>query len=237
MATRKEIFDIVNKVKYLPNSPVTEKNVGEIAEMFFVILKDIPYAALESAVLQYMSEAKPYFPMPGALRSKALDLQLLAMKIPTAAEAWGMVVNSRSYDEHLDCVIANEIRERAQKFIGVEYIGITRELRDHQEACRVCHKGGFINDFGHPAVASTVRLLGGLDVVLTDNRVSDRARFIEAFDEVVARERMKIGMLPEVKQYVHEQAALEEDRRAALDTGERADIDAQYRKLAKSMSR
>lgn len=244
MATRKEIFTIVNKIKFLPNSPVTEKNVGDVVEMFFVILKDIPYQALESAALQYLSEEKPYFPMPGALRTKVLDLQLLALQIPTAAEAWGMVLNGTGMVPAEFCEVGAALRDACN---DAEHYGQAIDAaKKHDRECEICNNGGsdevrnyggFREAYEHPVVTETVRLLGGRDAILTDNRVADRARFIEAFNEVLARERMKIGMMPEVREYVREQVAIAEERRAALDTGEREHINAQYKALAKGLSR
>lgn len=232
MATKKDIFEIISKIKYLPNSPVTDRNIGEIVEMFFSVLKDLSFPALNAACLQYLGEENPFFPMPGMLRSKALDLQLMALKIPTPTEAWGMVMNCLAYKEPVFCDENLKIRHTVKQLIGGEYLLALRILREHEEGCQICIKGGFISQFGHPAVAETVRRLGGLDVVMTGNPVPDRARFIDGYNEVLAQERMRLGMQPEVREFVAEQSALAEERRAALETGEREHITNQYKRLA-----
>ncbi len=62
---------------------------------------------------------------------------------------------------------------------------------------------------------------GGRDVILTDNPVSDRKQFIDAYREVIARERMKMGMTPTVARFVEDNRPLLDDRRAAFETGEK----------------
>jgi hypothetical protein len=79
--------------------------------------------------------------------------------------------------------------------------------------------------------------LGGLDAILTDNPVADRARFIQAYDEVLEREQSIVGAVPEVRKFIQENAGrFLEDRRAAFETGESEEIKRQYRYLAERMS-
>jgi hypothetical protein len=70
------------------------------------------------------------------------------------------------------------------------------------KACSVCTEGGYRELYASPAVAECVKMLGGRDMLLTDNPTADRARFIEAYREIVARERKKAGMLPQVRAYI-----------------------------------
>lgn len=93
----------------------------------------------------------------------------------------------------------------------------------HMDFCGICKVGGFQENYRHPAVAEAVRLLGGREIILTDNPMSDRARFQDAYREVVARERMKMGMTPVVAKFVEDnRPLLLDDKRSAFDTGERA---------------
>src|SRR5690606_21047637 len=106
MATKQDVFKILQRIKYLPNSPIDEKNVDQIVEMFFVILKDLPFDLLDQATLFYLGQDTPFFPMPGKIRSKALELQMISLKIPTPSEAWGMVLNRNTMQPGAICSIS-----------------------------------------------------------------------------------------------------------------------------------
>lgn len=235
---KSETIAIVKLVRRLPNSPITDdKSLDETVELFLAVLGDLPVDMARAATIQYLSESNPFFPSPGALRDKALDLQLLAIGIPTAGEAWGMVLNAVVPTSRW-CEIGASLRDAVQA--GSHYWGALREYDAHVTKCSICQTSGLGEDYKHPAVSETVKLLGGRDAILTNNPTADRARFIEAYREVVAREKMKMGMVPAVSSYVekmiqtNEQVALladklsvrqemtgyEDARRAALDRGE-----------------
>lgn len=226
MATKKDVFDILQKIKYLPNSPMTKDNTAEIVDMFFVILKDLSFGLLEKAALYYLGQGNPFFPMPGALRQKALELQMIALRIPTAGEAWGMVINRGLSQPGVICEKSANMEAELRNVIGGAYILKIREIVDHEKTCTVCKPTNFESVYEHPLVEKTVRLLGGLDAVMTDNPAADRARFLQAYQEILERERAIVGMVPEVKQFV------QEERQAALDTGEQKEIARQTKLLA-----
>lgn len=200
-----EILEIINLVKRLPNSPFSGKSgdelntvIGEMTTIFSAVLEDLPVDMVRAATVQYLSEGTPFFPMPGTIRDRAMELQMLALGVPSAAEAWSQVVKARRYEEREYCEVGYAMREAYNSTNGmlVQYIR-------HEAGCPICGKvGGYVERYDHPAVKEAVELLGGRDVILTDNPVADRARFIEAYREVIARERMKMAMTPKVSEFV-----------------------------------
>lgn len=238
MATRQDIFNILQRVKYLPNSPINEKNVDQIVEMFFVILKDLSFDLLDKAALFYLGQDVPYFPMPGKIRSKALELQMIALKIPTPAEAWGMVIKRNRHQPGVICQVSAQLRKEIE---GVatsgEYFLLIKKITSHESECRVCKPTTFNSEFAHPMVERTVKILGGLDAILSDNPVADRARFVQAYSELLEREISIVGMTSDVREFVdRESTRLLEDRRNAFETNEREYVDLQFKRLAKGMS-
>jgi hypothetical protein len=212
MATRDEIIEILNMLKRLPGSPITgatvddvKRSINDVLPLFLAVLEDLPVEMVRTATVQYCSEGNPFFPMPGVIRDKAMELQLLALGIPTPAEAWGMVLNARQYIPGTFCEAGAALR-RDVEGNPPDYWQALNDYGDHMNACTVCDKGGFQDVYGHAAVEETVKLLGGRDVVLTENEVADRARFIEAYREIVKRERTKYSMIPRVRQFIEERA-------------------------------
>jgi len=206
MATRDNIKRALLKMRYLPNSPLTDHNIENLVNVYEEILADLTPETLEAASRQYLS-TDTFFPSPGKLRETALELQMLAIGIPTPGEAWGMVITNRILNEPVFCEEGARLRDDGMKLSGGEYQMALADYGRHVDECPVCDLGGFNTKYKHPAVTETVRLLGGRDAILTDNEVADRARFLEAYREVIARERMKVGMLPEVKEFVQAKRA------------------------------
>jgi hypothetical protein len=232
MATKQDVFKILQRIKYLPNCPMNEGNTGEIVDMFFVVLKDLSFELLEKAALFYLGQGNPFFPMPGALRQKALEMQMIALRIPTATEAWGMVLNRQTSQPGAYCSVYSDMESELKSLTNGYYLLKIKEMVRHEETCYICKPTTYEPVYGHPLVAKTVRLLGGLDAILTENPVADRARFIQAYQEILEREQSIVGMVPEVREFVQEQSlALEEERRSALDTGEKKYIERQTRML------
>jgi len=185
-------------MQYLPNSPITDRNVEKVIDTFEMILSDLPAETVEAATRQYLSTGI-FFPTPGHIREIAMDLQMLAIGVPTPTEAWGMVMTGLKAVESVFCTDGASLRDT---YISNQTPENLSQYSRHVDSCHICLLGGFQEVYAHPAVTETVRLLGGRDIILTDNATSDRARFVDAYREVVARERMKTAMLPEVKQYV-----------------------------------
>lgn len=235
MATKPEIIEIVNLLKRLPNSPITDVvSLNETVTLFLAVLEDLPADMVRAATVQYLSEGNPFFPSnPGVLRDKAMDLQMLAMGIPSPSEAWGMVLSANKPTPHVWCETGAALRDACMS--GESYGATLAASKRHDKECGICGNGiseevndygGFKDVYAHPAVAEAVRLLGGRDAIMTDNPSADRARFQDGYREVIAKERMKMGMTPTVARYVEDnQALLLEDRRSAFDTGEKKLLD------------
>jgi hypothetical protein len=236
---KSEIISILELLKTLPNSPIKNKeDVLEVSKLFHAVLEDLPSEMVKAATVQYCSEGNPFFPTPGTLRDKAMDLQMLAMGIPTPAEAWGMVLTANKPTPHTFCETGAALRDACMS--GENYGSALAAAKKHDKECSicgagisddVCDYGGFRDEYAHSAVAETVRLLGGRDVILTDNPVSDRKQFIDAYRDVIARERMRMGMTPTVARYV------EDNRLIALDTGEKNYLESQTRRLAEGLKK
>lgn len=208
MATKEEITRAILSMRYLPNSPITEKNVSEIINTFEMVLSDLPPETIDAATRQYLG-VETFFPTPGRIREIAMDLQMLAMGIPTPAEAWGMVLTGEKHIESVWCETGAKLRNT---YLENQINSNMREYSGHMAGCKICALGGIKEVYAHPVVAKTVRLLGGRDTIITDNPTADRARFIDAYREIVARERTKTAMLPEVRGYIEQkrgQTALE----------------------------
>ena len=208
MANENEIMQAILLCRFMPNSPITDKNVKEVTATFQAVLADLPAEFVKAASVQYLSENK-FFPTPGDFRNTAMDLQMLSLGIPTAAEAWGMVLSAYSYQEPVFCETGAGLR---MAYIENQTNGEMKAYDKHMRECSVCDIGGFAERYKHEAVAETVRMFGGREAIITDNPTADRARFIEAYREVVAKQRKLQSMIPQVRNFV------EANRPALLDT-------------------
>ena len=220
MATTQAIARVLVEMKYHANSPMTKGNTKEIVNSYSGDLSDIPENLLEAAAKHYRTTER-FFPQAGALRQKAMELMVDAMEIPTAAEAWGYVLTAIKSRPAIDCKEGARLRSEIDGKAAGEYWRALWEHDKHVKDCQYGSRGGSVEDYHHPAVERTVQLLGGRSLLLTDNSVSDRARFIQAYDEIVGREKKRAIMHHEVKEFVDETRALLEDRRSAFETGER----------------
>lgn len=198
---KSDTLEIVNLIKRLPNSPIADRDsLNETVNLFHAVLGDLPADMAKAATIQYLSEGNPFFPTPGVLRDKAMELQMLAAGLPTAGEAWGMVLAGNRPADPVFCDEGARLRESAND--PATYWSALKDYSLHVDNCEQCDLGGYRENYGHPAVAETVKMLGGRDAILTDNPAADRARFLEAYREVIAREKMKMGMTPRVAEFV-----------------------------------
>ena len=218
----------------LPNSPLNGNSEHDalIVDMYFITLKDFDFDHVKAAAAHVLGTAT-FFPTPGNLRSAAIDLVVSAAGIPTAAEAWANVQDARRYIEPVYCQTGWELKHGAieanDRHDGAEYIRLLNSSTAHERTCVPCKKGGFQEVYTHPVVAETVRRLGGREALFTDNPTSDRARFLEAYKEIVEHERVAAGRIPEVSRFIESRR---EEMAAALETGERKDM---MRQLADGM--
>lgn len=202
MADRKKIKEILLSIIHLPNAPDIAGVGGEqLITTYVDVLGHWPDDLIDMAVLHYLS-TETFFPTPGALNNKILDMQLIAMGVPTAGEAWSQVVGALHYVDTVLCGEGKKLRDEAHERIGGEYMVAISSYGAHRNACTICRQGGLQEVYSHPVVEETVRLLGGRDAVMTDNPAADRKQFVDAYRERVALEGRKAIMPPEVSKYL-----------------------------------
>lgn len=209
MATRIEIVTVLKMMSHLPNCPlstgsdVDSQNANRmIVDLFELQLRDIPNEYLMGAVLQYTGQDKPFFPSnPGTLRELAFDIEMIAQGIPTAAQAWAMVMRGPQKIEARVCEAGHAIRKSIDP-TSPDYWGKLADLAKHEKTCDVCMPTSKDGSYGSHTVDEVVRLMGGPRVIFTDNAVADRARFIESYRELVFIERQRIQLHPKVSELV-----------------------------------
>lgn len=206
MASIDEVAKVLRDMAHLPNCPITDENASIIVNLYHQVLRDLPTDILEAAALHYRSK-NVFFPSEGTLREKAVELQLLTMNVPTPAEAWGMVMSARSWSPMKLCAQGAKMRDAILNREIKDYWQALWELKAHIKECKICVEGGRVERYDDPIVERTVQMLGGLDVIMTDNPTADRARFIEAYKDVISRESTIAGMVPEVRSFVERSRA------------------------------
>lgn len=199
MTTQTKIHEVLLSMIGMPNAPEITPN---LIREFHSVLGQWPDDVFEMAALHYKS-TETFFPTPGTLNNKILDMQMLAAGIPTAAEAWGQVMNALKFVETILCAEGAALRD-AIAGTGAAYLTASKEYNHHRNFCGQCQQGGLIESYSHPVVAETVRLLGGRDALMTDNPAADRKQFIDAYRERVALEGRKFIMPQKVKSYIEE---------------------------------
>jgi len=204
MATRDQIKAILNLLATLPNCPITSKDTADIVtNMYVVALSDVPNEYLQAAYLQYISSNNPFFPSnPGTLREIAYDLEMTAQNIPTASQAWAMLLRGPERIVARFCDKGLELREAVENAAAGTYWNAVHEYGKHVDNCDKCIPSSRDGSYGSNVVDVVVRMMGGRDVIFTDNAAADRARFILAYNELVTNERRKMQMVPEVREFI-----------------------------------
>ena len=204
-----DVSQIVALMTYLPNAPKMDSReaMSQLVDVFHAVLQDLDAELGRAAALHYLSN-KTFFPAPGDLRAKAMEINTLADNVPSPAEAWGQVLGAIQHVPSVWCERGANLRDAIDGKIGKEYWNAIGNYADHKRDCTECKTGGLGEVYGHKVVEQTVKMLGGRDVLMTDNPTADRARFIEAYKEIVAREKAKDEMLPAVRQMVEKQKTL-----------------------------
>ena len=209
MATRDEIKTVIRMLSHLPNCPLqpgadvdSQRANKVIIDLFELQLRDIPFEYLQGAVLQYTGQDKPFFPSnPGTLRELAFDIEMIAQGIPTASQAWAMVMRGPSRIEARICEKGHELRMNTDP-TSKTYWRMIGEIADHEKVCDICMPASRDGSYGSKTVDEVVRLMGGRAVIFTDNAVSDRARFIESYRELVFIERQRLQLHPQVQELI-----------------------------------
>jgi len=214
MATREEINTILTLLSTLPNCPITNEATRDLVrDMYFAALGDIPLVWLQAAYLQYIGGDNPFFPSnPGTLREIAFDLEMTAQGIPTASQAWAMVLRGPAMIEARVCQTGADIRAELDP-ASREYMHKIDDLVKHEKTCDICMPTSRAGSYGSNVVDEVVRLMGGRDVIFTDNATSDRARFLDSYRELVTLERRRLQMHPKV------QALISDPERPSLAAG------------------
>ena len=85
MTTQANINQVLFSMSSMPNAPeITPALIRE----YHTVLGQWDDETLELAALHYKS-TETFFPTPGALNNKVLDMQMIAAGIPTAAKRGG----------------------------------------------------------------------------------------------------------------------------------------------------
>lgn len=203
MATQQEINTILELLSTLPNCPITTTETRDLVRsMYFAALGDIPFQWLQAAYLQYIGQDKPFFPSnPGALREIAFDLEMTAQGVPTASQAWAMVLRGPQMIEARICETNAAIRETLNP-TARDYFLRLGDLDKHEKSCDVCMPTSKEGSYGSNIVDEAVKMMGGRDAIFTDNATADRARFLDAYRELVVNERRRLQMHPMVKELI-----------------------------------
>jgi hypothetical protein len=148
MDTNKIVFMIV--LAY-PRQAVSKETI----ELYKKFLADLDPDILEQAAKAHIATSQ-WFPTIAELRSGATQILSAAAKLPSAAEAWGEVV---------------------------EQMKLTGSYKRPT--------------FSSPVIAKLVDSFGWQELCMSENAISDRARFIDAYDVMVKREQHTMTLLPE----------------------------------------
>lgn len=203
MATRQAIHKIITLLSVLPNCPITKENAVGVNEMFFAALEDVPEDFLQAAYLQYISGDRPFFPSnPGTLRELAFDLELVANKVPTAAQAWAMALDGPKKLSARWCETGARLRDSLLTGSQENFGTNSRAYGMHVDKCGICNPHPRNGDYAHGAVTEAVLRMGGREAIFTENLAADRARFMDSYRELVIAERRKLQMVPVVRALV-----------------------------------
>ena len=211
MATREDVLQIIELLSSLPNNPLSSydpstpegrKAIEVFVNGYHTILADIPTEYAQAAALQFLGADNKFFPSnPGTLREIAFDLEMMAQGIPTPSMAWAMVLRGPSMIEARYCAKGAEIRNSIDP-TSPEYMGKLRSLSDHERGCDICMPTSRPGSYGSKVVDDVVVMMGGRDVIFTDNATADRARFLDSYRELVTLERRRLQMHPQVARLI-----------------------------------
>jgi len=204
MADAKTISDVVREIKAAYPRFVTEENTIKV---WAVYLSDLPGDLLMMAVRKFISSATHAFPpsIP-EIRQMATQIKVEITNIPSAYEAWDDLLRAGNGWRYETGVNDDD---------GSTWV----EKHTYQ--------------FRHPLVEEVARRFGWPKRFPSgDDDMADRAHFFKAYDAALNKLTRAETQLPIVTAYVdQEKQLLKDDRRAALDTGERKQIAALTRRM------
>jgi hypothetical protein len=121
MTTRNDIKNLMAFIGLaFPNfKPVLEGEINSV-DVFYSLLGDIDLPALKTAVQACCAEAgRAFAPSAGEIRGMVVDLHMKAAGTPTAAEAWGAVMDSfRSTSFGRPELLGHPLVEKAVRCMG-----------------------------------------------------------------------------------------------------------------------
>lgn len=195
MANKETVTQALRQLKHLPGCPITDDNVAQIVEQYTSDLMDIPDEIMSAAVIHYRTNPSPFFPTSGQLREKATELLLLAMNVPTAAQAWAQVISAVRFADSVMCPECERLFHAVDGTIGNDYWDAIHAYREHTDTCEVYTKGGYKEVYDHPIVEDIVFDMGGRDRLLEGDISVCRSLFLKGYNEIVTR-KIKMATMP-----------------------------------------
>jgi hypothetical protein len=131
MSTRE---DIKNAMAFMacsyPNyHPILEGQVNAV-DVMFNLLGDLPVETLQVAVQACCAEpGRAFAPSAGEIRGMAIQLHAQAAELPTAAEAWGLIMESfKHITSERETMLAHPLIQEAIRCMGgLERIGLSED--------------------------------------------------------------------------------------------------------------
>lgn len=172
----------------------SERERASVMVVWYELLSDLPAEALQAASLEFMSSPSAFPPTPGQVRGKAVELSKRANQVPSAAEAWEII-------------------------LGAPVDGKRAWSEEQVDGSWVIYNADY--KFPHPLVEKVARNLGWPKSFWTDNLVSDRSKFMAAYEVAEDKATVEVTSLPQVREYV-----------ARLGRGDVAELAAGFRREA-----
>ena len=204
MADAKTISSVLKEIKAA--YPRFEDNDDTI-KVWAVYLADIPNNLLMASIRKFISSsAHAFAPSIPEIRSMATQIKAEIVNLPSAYEAWDDLLRAGNGWHYETGVNADD---------GSTWI----EKHPYQ--------------FRHPLVETVARRFGWPDRFPDgENDMADRAHFFKAYEAAMNKASRAETQLPSVTAYIdQEKNLLEDDRRAALDTGESTELNKQMKRL------
>lgn len=172
MAHNREITPILATLaRAYPRFELTPETIA----VYCRLLADLDAGLLEAAAIDHAAKSQ-WFPSVYELRRAVVEIQKRGHRVPASEEAWYELLNAP----------AGGLRHE-----------ITEERDDEGRMIVLIHK----HQFSHPLVEHVARNLGWPARFWTDSLVSDRSKFIAAYQSELERQTGEALSLPEVREY------------------------------------
>jgi len=110
---------------------------------------------------------------------------------------------------------AGQLRQAAFRLLERE-AGVPDAGTAWGEVCKLIREVGHwgVPEYSHPLIGAAVDGIGGwADLCKNDNKVADRARFLQVYEVMATRERETVAMLPPVREAIAQLAGAWERKR------------------------